>query len=70
MVIPVVFKSLAFWKGISLLLAGVLALLVVFNVAPANYGLDAGVIFAAISAVLQFLGVTPELKARGLLNKG
>lgn len=64
---PVPFYSLAFWSAISWLLAGVAGLLVYFGVLPAEYGYAAPVLLAAIQAVLKFIGVTPELQAKGLI---
>jgi hypothetical protein len=60
--------SLAFWKAVSFILMGVAALLVVFGVIPAQYGLDAGAILAFILSVLQFFGINPELRMRGLIK--
>lgn len=57
--------ALAFWKGISFLLAGVVALLVYFGVLPEVYLYGDAAILSAIVAVLNFLGVHPELKLRG-----
>lgn len=62
-----IFKTVAFWKGVALLLAGVAALLVVFGVVPAQYGYGADAIFGAIYIILQFIGVKIEMSARGLL---
>lgn len=65
--LPPYVKSLAFWKAISYLLAGVVALLVYFGVLPDTYLYGDAAILTAILAVLNFLGVVPELKARRLL---
>ena len=54
----------AFWNAISLILAGVLALLVFFGVIPAIYALPAGAIYSFIVAVLQFFNINPQLKER------
>lgn len=59
--------SLAFWSAVSWLLAGVAGLLVYFGVLPVQYGYAAPVILAAIQVVLKFLGVVPELQAKGLI---
>jgi len=64
---PYFVYSLAFWSAVSWLLAGVAGLLVYFSVLPAEYGYAAPVLLAAIQAVLKFVGITPELKAKGLL---
>lgn len=58
---PPFVKSLAFWKAISLLVA---TLVVYFF---PQYTLSAAMVEAVIYAVLQLFGVTPELRARGLL---
>lgn len=54
----------AFWEAVSLLIAGILALLVYFGVLPADYGLGSGVILMFLLAVLRFLKIEPELKAK------
>lgn len=59
--------SLAFWSAVSWLLAGVAGLLVYFGVLPVQYGYAAPVILAAIQVILKFLGITPELQAKGLI---
>lgn len=66
--LPAQFKSLAFWKGASFLVAGVLALLVVFGVLPAQYAIDAGTILAFALSILHFFDINPELRARGLMK--
>jgi hypothetical protein len=63
---PIQFKSLAFWKAVSFAIAGILAVLISFNVVPAQYGYPAEGILALVLSALQFFGVTPELRARGL----
>lgn len=60
------YKSLAFWKGASYLIAGALALLAFFGLIPAQYALEAGAVLAIVVSVLNFFGVDPELRARGL----
>jgi len=65
---PYYFYSLAFWSAVSWLLAGVAGLLVYFGVLPVQYGYAAPVILAAIQAVLKFIGVTPELREKGLID--
>jgi len=57
-------RSLAFWKAISYILAGVVALLVYFGVLPDAYLYGNAVILMAILAILSFLGVTPELRSK------
>lgn len=63
--LPPYVYSLAFWKAISYVLAGIVALLVYFGVLPSQYLYDAGAILLAILALLNFLGVHPELRAKG-----
>lgn len=58
----------AFWQGVSLVIAGALALLVFFEVLPPQYLYGAAAVYAAIEAVLKFFGITPELRARGLIK--
>lgn len=65
--LPPFVKSLSFWKAISYLVTGVVALLVYFGVIPDAYLYGDAVILTAILAVLNFLGVHPELRAKGLL---
>lgn len=60
-------KSLKFWEAISWLVAGIVGLLVYFNVLPDAYAYGAPVILAAILAVLNFFQVYPELRDKGLL---
>ena len=67
MEIPVFVYALAFWQGVSYVLAGLLALLVYFKKLDPKYGLSAGAVLAVILAVLNFLGIVPELLLRGLL---
>lgn len=67
--LPVFLKSIAFLKGVSLIVAGVAALLVYFKVIPPNYGFDAGIVLGVFYAILNFFNVKPELRARGLLKK-
>lgn len=65
--VPPFVKSLAFWKAVSYILAGVVALLVYFGVLPDAYLYGDAVILTAILAVLNFLGIVPELRVKGLL---
>lgn len=58
----------AFWNGVSLIVAGALALLVYFGVLPAEYAFPAGAIYAFLLAVLQFFKINPELRAKGLIK--
>jgi hypothetical protein len=62
-----VIKSLAFWKAVSFLLAGIVALLVYYGTIPASFGYTAEAILAFILTVLQFFGIVPELRSRGLM---
>ena len=61
------YKSLAFWKALSWLLAGVDALLVYYGVLPEVYLWSAGAILSAILSVLNALQIVPELRSRGLI---
>lgn len=54
------YKSLAFWKAISYLGAGAIALLVFYGVLPEAYLFGDAVILTAILAVLNFIGIHPE----------
>lgn len=60
---PFVFAK-AFWEALSFAVSGVLALLVFFQVIPAQYGLSAGALLLIFLAVLKFFGINPELKAK------
>lgn len=64
--LPPFVYALSFWKAVSFLLAGVAGLLYYFGVIPAQYALDAATFLSAIVAVLHFLNINPELRARGL----
>lgn len=64
--IPPIMKTEKFWEAVSWILAGIAALLVLFNVIPAQYALGAGVILAFIKSALKFFGVPVEIRARGL----
>lgn len=59
--------SMSFWKAVSFLLAGVVGLLVYFGVLPEAWLYGDAVILMAILAVLNFFGIYPELRAKGLL---
>lgn len=63
--LPPYVYALSFWKAISYLLAGVVALLVYFGVLPDAYLYGDAAILAAILAFLNFLGVHPELRILG-----
>lgn len=65
--VKVFYRALAFWEAISWLGAGVLGLLVYFDKLPVEYGYSAPVLLSAILAVLGFLKVPVELRAKGLL---
>lgn len=58
---PPFVKSLAFWKAASLIVATLVAYFF------PNYAITAAMVEALVYAVLQMFGVTPELRARGLL---
>ena len=62
-----VIYSLAFWKAVSYVLAGVVALLVYFGKLPETWLYSDAVILMAIQAVLNFFNIYPELRAKGLL---
>lgn len=66
--LPPFVYAIAFWRAISMLAAGVLALLVYFNVIPLDYALTPAAILAFIQAVLQFFKINTELKMRELLK--
>ena len=65
--LPVFLYALAFWEALSLTVAGILAFLVYFRKLDPKYGLPAGAVLAIVLAVLKFLGIVPELMARGFL---
>ena len=66
--LPPFVYSLAFWKAASYTAAGVLLLLYYFNVIPETWVFDAGAILMAVLAVLNFFGVVPELRSKGLIK--
>jgi len=61
--------QLAFWKAVSYIAAGLLALGVLFGLIPSNYAFDAAAILSAILAVLHFFDIDPQVRARGLFRK-
>lgn len=54
----------AFWEALSYILAGVLALLVVFGVLPPQYALGSAVILSAFLGILKWFDIEPQLMAR------
>jgi hypothetical protein len=62
-----VIYSLAFWKAVSYLGAGVIGLLVYFGHLPEAWLYGDAVILMATLAVLNFFGVVPELREKELL---
>lgn len=60
-------KSLKFWEAISFVLAGILALLVMFGVLGPEFGLGAGVVLTIILAVLRWFGIQPELRLKAVV---
>lgn len=68
MTLPPFVYSLAFWKGISVLAEGVLVLLVYFGILPDTYLYGSAAILAVILSVLYFIGVVPELRAKGQIK--
>lgn len=68
MQLPPFVYSLAFWKALSYVLAGVLALLVYFGVLPEVYLYGDAAVLAAILAVLNVIQIKPELQSRGLVD--
>ncbi len=69
MKLPPFVYAKAFWKAISLVIAGVLALLVFFGIIPADYALPAAAIYSFILAVLLFFKINPELRAKALRDE-
>lgn len=67
MKLPNYVYALAFWKAVSYLLAGVVALLVYFGILPDAYLYGDAVILTAILSVLNFLEVHSELREKGLI---
>jgi hypothetical protein len=57
--LPPFVYSLAFWKAVSYVVA---ALVAYFT----DYKLEAAVFLAAVLALLNMVGVVPELRAKGL----
>jgi hypothetical protein len=64
--LPPFVKSLAFWTAASWFAAGVLALLVYFQVVPATWSFPAGVILMWVLALLKMFGINPELRAKAV----
>ena len=62
--LPPFVKSLAFWTALSWVVAGILGLLVYFEVVPATWGLPAALILSWVLALLNMFGITPELRAK------
>lgn len=65
--LPPFVYSKAFWTALSYVVAGVLSLLVVFGVLPPQYALSAGAVLAIFLAVLNWLHIEPELRARAAM---
>ena len=59
---PLIINSLAFWQ----LVAGLLAFILHFLAPSFPFGTE--IILGAILFVLGYIGITPELRARGLLK--
>lgn len=59
---PPFFYVRKFWEAVSLVLAGVLGLLVVFKVLPTEYAVSAGTLLAWILAILNFFDIDPEFR--------
>lgn len=67
--LPPFVKSLAFWKAFSFAVAGVLAALAALERIPPEWALSAGAILAAVLTVLEWFGITPEVRARQALEE-
>jgi len=61
--LPPFVYSAAFWKATSLIVATLVAYFF------PEYALTAAMVEAVVYAVLNLFGVTPELRARGLMKK-
>lgn len=61
--LPPFVYSKAFWTALSYAVAGLLALLAFFGVIPPQYALSATAVLAIFLAVLNWFGITPELRA-------
>lgn len=68
MTLPPFVYSKAFWTALSFALAGILGLLAYFQVIPAEWALGGGVILTWFLAILNLLGINPELRAKGLIK--
>ena len=66
--LPPFVKSLAFWTALSWAVAGVLGLLVYFQVVPATWGLPATFILTWLLALLNMFGINPELRYRAAVK--
>lgn len=64
--LPPYVYALSFWKAISYLIAGGVALLVYFGVLPDAYLYGDAVILMVIQSILNFFEIHPELKFLGL----
>ena len=64
--LPPYVYALSFWKAISYLIAGGVALLVYFGVLPDAFLYGDAVILMVIQSILNFFGIHPELKFLGL----
>lgn len=62
--LPAPYNTLSFWKAITFALAGFLTLLGYFDVIPDQYVYSADALLAAVLAVLNFLHVEVEQKAK------
>jgi len=59
--LPPIVYSLAFWQAMAYVIA---ALVATFT----SYKLEAGVLLAAVLAILKFFQITPELRAKGRIR--
>jgi hypothetical protein len=62
--VPPFFYVKAFWESLSFVLAGLLGLLVVFEVLEPQYAVGAGALLTWFLAFLKFFNIEPELRER------
>jgi len=60
--LPPFVYSAAFWKALSLIVAALVAYFF------PEYALTAAMVEAVVYAILNLFGITPELRARGLMK--
>lgn len=59
----------AFWEGLSISVAGLLALLAFFGVVDASWAVPSAAILSWVYGLLRMFGIEPELRAEALVKE-